>query len=167
MSNLIKNVRGYRMMRTRHPLRVSSSSNFHTSCASLSAKNEKAEKDDLYRQDRVTSMVAHNFPDFIEKWNRETFRNVGYGLSAATAISTVAPFALGSSPMSFAPAVLLGLLTTGYWHVGLSDINQKSHAVRRNYPVLGNFRYIFETVSFIFCKSNAPSYVELSIYLHF
>ena len=30
--------------------------------------------------------------------------------------------------------------------VGLNDLHQKTHAIRRNYPVLGNFRYLLESI---------------------
>lgn len=30
--------------------------------------------------------------------------------------------------------------------VGLIDINQKKHAIRRNFPIIGNFRYILEKI---------------------
>lgn len=94
----------------------------------------------MYRKDRINAMVGHNFPDFIEKWNRETFRKVGYGLAA----STIAACAI--TPFGYGPAVVLGAITAGYWHVGLRDIRQNGHAIRRNYPVLGNIRYILETL---------------------
>ena len=48
--------------------------------------------------------------------------------------------------LSLAPMVVLGTITAGYWHLGLKDMQQSSHAIRRNYPVLGNMRYILETV---------------------
>lgn len=30
--------------------------------------------------------------------------------------------------------------------VGLNDLRQRQHAVRRNYPILGNLRYLIETI---------------------
>lgn len=30
--------------------------------------------------------------------------------------------------------------------VGLNDLRQSHHAVRRNYPILGNIRYLIETI---------------------
>jgi hypothetical protein len=84
-------------------------------------------------------MVSHNFPDFIEHWNRTTFRQVGYGLTAATVLSCAVS-------ASVVPSIALGLLTFGYWRVGLHDIKQASHTLTRNYPVLGHVRYIFEVI---------------------
>ena len=49
----------------------------------FSTKDDPAHED-LYRKDRLSAMVGHNFPDFIEYWNRDTFRQVGYGLAAST-----------------------------------------------------------------------------------
>ena len=106
-------------------------------------------KDDVYSHDRINAMVGHNFPDFIEHWNRDTFRKVGYGLSAATLLTLAGPslwFGLTHHAVSYVPAVLMGTATATYWHIGLKDIHQKSHAIRRNFPVLGNLRYVFETV---------------------
>ena len=53
--------------------------------------------------------------------------------------------------VSFTPMLVLGTLTAGYWHLGLKDMQQSSHAIRRNYPVLGNMRYILETVRACVC----------------
>ena len=36
----------------------------------------------------------------------------------------------------------IGLSTLAYMY--LRDITQPRHAIRRNYPVLGRFRYLFE-----------------------
>jgi hypothetical protein len=114
----------------------------------ITGKNEVDSGDPLYSKDRVNAMVGHNFPDYIEWWNRDNFRRVGYGLSMATALSVVGPaVSIGvTNPVTFVPAVVLGVFTAGYWRVGLADMKQSSHAIRRNYPVLGNLRYILETV---------------------
>lgn len=108
------------------------------------------EKDRFYKTDSVNAMVGHNFPDFIEWWNRDNFRKVGYGLWAVTAAATttggISVAASGAALSSLVPGLVLGTLTAGYWHLGLQDIRQTSHAIRRNYPVLGNMRYILETV---------------------
>lgn len=104
------------------------------------------EKDHYYSNDRVSAFVGHNFPDFIEWWSRDSFKRVGYGLSAATVLVAAAGASSGLTVASVGPAVLLGTLTAGYWHLGLQDIKQTSHAIRRNYPVLGNLRYVLETI---------------------
>lgn len=133
-----------------------------SSLLSLSSKTELLEKihgisirhgssqssnGDFYDKEKVNAYVGHAFPDFIEGWTRETFRKVGYGLNAATIACVVGGVAVGaSSVLSFLPAVAVGTLSLGYWRVGLQDMRQTSHAIRRNFPVLGNLRYIFETV---------------------
>jgi hypothetical protein len=118
----------------------------------ISGNRDADDSDPIYSKNHVNAMVGHNFPDFIEWWNRDNFRRVGYGLSMATALSVVGPaVSIGViNPVTFVPAVVLGVFTAGYWRVGLADIKQSSHAIRRNYPVLGNLRYILETVSLIY-----------------
>lgn len=103
---------------------------------------EKA--DDIWNKKKVNAFVGHNFPDFIEGWNRDTFKRVGYGMAGFTGVLGV-----GVAMIDFAfviPAAVLGCFTAGYWVVGLADIKQTNHAIRRNYPFLGNFRYVMETI---------------------
>ena len=119
--------------------------------ASLPPEGKDNNDDDLWSSSKVNAFVGHSFPDFIEGWNRDVFRKVGFGLCGLTATVAAAPVVfLGSAavaaPMSFAPAALVGLVTAGYWKIGLQDIKQNSHAIRRNFPVIGNVRYIFETI---------------------
>lgn len=123
---------------------------FQVRCFASLPQEDKKEDNDLWSQSRVAAFVGHSFPDFIEVWDRDVFRKVGYGLCSATAGAAVFPLAvMGTSavgPMSFLPASVLGFLTAGYWRVGLKDIEQDSHAIRRNFPVIGNLRYIAETI---------------------
>jgi glutamate synthase domain-containing protein 2 len=117
--------------------------------ATKGARQESDTSQDRYRGDRLASMIGHSFPDFIDDWNRDTFRKVGYGMTGATVLSAaLPPLLMGAAltPTAFVPAAVIGLLTAGYWRVGLADIAQNSHAVRRNYPVIGNLRYILETI---------------------
>ncbi|KAJ3298210.1 hypothetical protein HDU79_000098 [Rhizoclosmatium sp. JEL0117] len=81
-----------------------------------------------------------NFPEFIEHWGQVPFYRTGYALSAIAASSfffsgftSVVPYLISSA-------------VAGYWYVGITDMRQVRHAVRRNYPVLGNFRYLLEGV---------------------
>jgi hypothetical protein len=98
--------------------------------------------------EKMNAMVGHNFPDFIEKWNRSTYKLVGNGLIAATALCAVGGVATVSTVTmtSMLPSAVLGALTAGYWYIGSNDIKQTSHAIRRNFPVIGNLRYVLETV---------------------
>lgn len=51
------------------------------------------------------------------------------------------PFVVGHSWL-WALVVLTALLSA----VGLNDLLQSRHAVRRNYPILGNIRYLVEGI---------------------
>lgn len=105
--------------------------------------SSKEDDKDIWSSRNVQAAVSHNFPDFIEHWNRDLFRKVGYGLGTVSAAAAAG--AAFYSPLLF-PAVATGTVTAAYWYVGMRDMKQTSHAIRRNYPVLGNLRYIFETV---------------------
>lgn len=72
------------------------------------------------------------FPDWIEEWNPTIFRRVGYGL----AVGAVAVGALGGPLGGVIAACPVGL----YWWIGLRDMSQKNQSLRRNFPVLANFR---------------------------
>lgn len=108
--------------------------------------------DDLWDRERINAFVGHTFPDFVEGWNRDTFKTVGRGMAVATVALGIGGATLSGTVAAMAPAAVLGALTAGYWRVGLKDMKQSSHAVRRNYPVLGNIRYIMETVSPSLCR---------------
>jgi hypothetical protein len=102
---------------------------------------------DHWDDNRVTGYLGHNFPDFIEHWNRSTFRTVGYALGATTAgLALVSSTTTTGGILLPTTTVMMGILTATYWRVGLQDMGQTSHAIRRNYPVLGNMRYILETI---------------------
>lgn len=107
---------------------------------------KSANKDTSFdRSAKVQAMIGHNFPDFIEWWSRKNFKRVGSGLIAASVACAIGG-ATTLTTTSMIPAVVLGSFTMGYWYVGLQDMQQKSHAIRRNYPVIGNLRYVLETV---------------------
>ena len=78
------------------------------------------------------------FPDFIHAWNPQVFKKFGVGF----AVGSVALFGY-CGPLSLVPYAATAL-TAGYWKLGLEDINQKRHTVRRNFPVIGHLRYVFE-----------------------
>ena len=131
------------------------------------AKDNNNNGDDHWSPHRVSSFVGHSFPDFIEKWNRDNFRRVGYGLAATTVATLAGSWALYDFAILYhlvTPAVL-GTVTAAYWKIGLRDIQQKSHAIRRNYPVLGNIRYIAETVRLVTTPWTFSTCIRLNIYL--
>ncbi|CAN0357480.1 unnamed protein product, partial [Laminaria digitata] len=81
---------------------------------------------------------SEGFPDWIEMWSPQTFRKVGYGMAAGA----VGLGAFGSPVAGAVAAVPVGL----YWWVGLRDLRQESHSLKRNFPVLANVRFILESV---------------------
>ena len=82
----------------------------------------------------MNAFVGHNFPDFIEGWNRDTFRKVGYGMAGLTGL-----LGIGGTMIDFAfviPATVFGCFTAGYWAIGLSDIrqNESRHSSQLSFP---------------------------------
>lgn len=102
----------------------------------------------LWNKDKVSSHVSHTFPDFIEFWNPSVYRKCGYLFAGSTSawLTTAALSAESLFSSTLIPPTALGLFTGLWFYIGESDIRQTQHAVRRNYPVLGNIRYILETI---------------------
>jgi glutamate synthase domain-containing protein 2 len=84
-------------------------------------------------------------PDFVEKWNPQKFYQVGYGLTATSAISLPTIFYDGIAIHPVLPLALAGF-TAMYWKIGLADLKQTGHSLRRNFPFLCHLRYIFESI---------------------
>ena len=58
-------------------------------------------------------------------------------------------FTLVTLPFLSSPYIwLLTILTALLSALGVYDIIQERHAIRRNYPVIGNIRYLFERFLF-------------------
>ena len=128
-----------------HSWRYISSTKIH-----LRSHDIKTEKKDTWSPKKVNAYVGHSFPDFIEGWNRDVYRKVGYGLAASSSFATGGLVLFSDHWTSLfvsLPILSLWTVTGGYWYLGEKDIAQNQHAIRRNYPVLGNMRYILETVS--------------------
>ncbi|KAL7478879.1 hypothetical protein ACHAW6_004627 [Cyclotella cf. meneghiniana] len=104
----------------------------------LSTLSTKTADDKESEQVNIRSHSA-GLPQFLENWTRSTFRHVGYGL---VALSTV------SFPIfdEILVTSTLTALTGAYWYVGLRDIRQHQQTIRRNFPVLGNVRYLLEMI---------------------
>jgi len=68
---------------------------------------------------------------------------VGYGLGAAAIAAW--PLAMYHELSILAPLLVSGG-TAAYWAVGKADLEQKSAALRRNFPVLIHFRYVLESI---------------------
>lgn len=61
--------------------------------------------------------------------------------------SSAAIFTLVFAISWFWPPALFSLIILGpLFMIGMSDILQKRHAIRRNFPLIGNLRYLFEMV---------------------
>ena len=78
------------------------------------------------------------FPDLIELWTPDVFRTFGAGLAAASVATGVLV-----GPLS---GLALAAGTALYWKIGLDDMAQTSHSLRRNFPFLGNVRYLLESI---------------------
>jgi glutamate synthase domain-containing protein 2 len=113
----------------------------------LAASGGKTDLDPEHQEARAVRGAG--FPDFIEKWDRKKFKQVGAGFGLISA-SSLGLLALSSGESVSAVGVIwtasFSLLTGGYWYVGLRDIRQTQHAIRRNFPVLGNMRYLLEVL---------------------
>lgn len=94
--------------------------------------SSKASKASLYQ-------VA-GFPDFIDSWNEKKF--YGLGIAAVGAVGG----AWGFGVIGTFAATLCSVPIAGYWAIGLSDLKQEHHTIRKNFPVLGNMRYILEVL---------------------
>lgn len=77
--------------------------------------------------------------DFVENWSRNAFFKTGYVLTTVAGGLTVA---LGACQET----LLVDAVIIGYWALGYHDITQKSHTILRNFPVLGNIRYVLESL---------------------
>lgn len=81
------------------------------------------------------------FPDFIHNWTPARFRLAGIGLAGTSAVLL---FAYGG--IQHAVPLCATASTVLYWYVGLKDMSQTRHTIRRNFPILGRMRYLFEVL---------------------
>lgn len=63
-------------------------------------------------------------------------------LATCVLLTLVSLVALPFSPWLLALTLLTGVLSL----IGINDLLQTHHSVRRNYPILGNIRYLMETI---------------------
>jgi glutamate synthase domain-containing protein 2 len=74
------------------------------------------------------------------RWFYLTTTPIALGIVAAA-------FVTGPPWIEWSPVTnLLALLFVGLWVYGLTDLTQKKRAVLRNFPVIGHFRYMFESI---------------------
>ena len=99
---LVSFLRRRRLVQTDHAETLATIKNLHCYNASATSRQlsfdtkkpndkKKDANDDVYANDRINAMIGHNFPDFIEHWDRTVFRKVGYGLSAVTLAAVAGP----------------------------------------------------------------------------
>lgn len=115
-----------------------SSGTSSSSTSSRTGNNEEG-KIDARPDDKARLTAAISFPDLIEHWSRDSFYKAGYAMTAGGVGLTIG---LGLCQES----ILFDLLVAGYWVKGFRDMNQSSHTILRNFPVLGNARYLFEVI---------------------
>jgi len=86
--------------------------------------------------ERLENPYPARVPGVIELWSRKLF--------VITALLGIAvPFALWSVSPWF---LLLLLAAIPYVAIGVTDIAQRDHSIRRNFPVIGHFRYVLESL---------------------
>jgi len=82
------------------------------------------------------SVYPHQVPGIIERWSRTAFAVVAVAaVTGALALMLLTPWAM----LLLIPVIL-------FVAVGVADILQKRHTIRRNFPVLGHLRYLFESL---------------------
>ncbi len=90
----------------------------------------------MTRKRRSQSAYPARVPGFIEHWTRASFAvtaTLAFGLTGALALRW--------------PAVLWSwLVLVPLAVVGVIDIFQKAHSIRRNFPVIGHLRYLLESL---------------------
>ena len=131
----------HRSIGQRGPVRVTaaSPSPLRTLSGSSGASGPSpASEDKKWHASRSDRSESVGLPDWIEHWSRDNFKRFGYVLGA----SPVVLAGLEAYPASVAAAAV----AAGYWKVGLDDMDQKGQTIRRNFPVLGNMRYLLEMI---------------------
>ncbi len=82
------------------------------------------------------SAYPHQVPGVIERWSRSAFVLVGIGMVAGTvALMLLTPW-----------AGLLLMPVGAFVAIGVADMTQRRHTLRRNFPVIGHIRYVFESL---------------------
>eukprot|EP00605_Chrysophyceae_sp_TOSAG23-4_P001275 GSChrysophyteH1.ASY1.ANO1.1386.1 assembled CDS len=112
---------------------------FFSSYSPSKAENKSNPVKKVHQSTSGRADAALNVPDLIEHWSPDTFKKVG---AAATAGGVLLTAAIGICQES----MLVDALVAAYWYKGYQDLNQKSHTILRNFPVLGNFRFMMEMI---------------------
>ena len=75
-------------------------------------------------------------PDFLDKWNRRTFYILTLFFLAV----------VGGLTVLWWPAAFFGIPVFMLAMIGIRDIRQSRHAILRNFPLLGHFRFFAESI---------------------
>jgi glutamate synthase domain-containing protein 2 len=108
-------------------------------CLSTRLQPKKDSLDNLTKEEKARKTAGVSFPDLIEHWSRDSFYKCGYIMTAGGAALTAV---LGICQ----EALIFDTLVAAYWYKGYQDMNQNSHTILKNFPVLGNARYLFEVI---------------------
>lgn len=136
MNKLLRQYHRYQRLLSSNPKIIRHNKFKYISTTSQKSNEDEGDKnnnDDLiWSHKKVNAYVSHTFPDFIEFWNRKTYRKVGYGLASLSALvgslTLIPDIAIITS---YVPTSLLSFVTLGYWYIGENDVKQNQHAVRR------------------------------------
>ncbi|XXQ31632.1 Glutamate synthase domain-containing protein [Plasmodiophora brassicae] len=82
----------------------------------------------------------NRFPDWIAAWTRQRF----YKVSSMGFVATASAMAI-LGPEAITPWAL-AIPASTFFLVGMRDVRQHRHSIRRNFPVLGRIRYLFESI---------------------
>ena len=93
--------------------------------------------------DSARKYKGTTFPELLEHWSRERFKHVGVALTAGSGLATLGALGTGTHVEQ---AALLDLFVAFWWYQGYKDMNQTSKAIPHNFPVIGNFRYLLESI---------------------
>ena len=90
----------------------------------------------VFSKEKTVGNVNYH-PDFLHAWTPELFKKSVAGLAVVSGLSCFLHPVLGLG---------LGGFTTAYAALGYTDMKQTRHTIRRNFPVVGHLRYLFETL---------------------
>ena len=99
--------------------------------------------DDLKKKrEEAGKYKGHTFPELLEHWSRERFKQLGVVLAGGAGMATIGTIGIGAH---YEQAILFDAFVALYWYQGLKDIRQTNKAIPHNFPVLGNLRYLLES----------------------
>jgi len=91
---------------------------------------------------RATTLPGSPVP-LVDHWSPQRFKLVGAVLAASSVLSF--PLAHVHEVNHLVP-LALSAAVAGYWYLGMKDLSQTQSTLRRNFPVLVHFRYMFESI---------------------